>query len=290
MSTEQYDSKPSRKGARLLIGIAAGFIVFGILRALLTPAPPVYGGKTIHEWWPEVVHSNGDTNKPVAIALRHMGTNALPKILTELSLPYIPEEDDWLVTWVRKLPSPWQERFPYQMRNYTDSRCSDAEMAFGLLGPERTNALPHLRRLAIEQGSRFAMDCLLLCGSEGPVVVLDQLNSSNRTHILASLRALNYFQPQSRALMLRHVTADEADLVHTAMRPRVTALAAHPDVDIRMAVASVLVNSAVAWGKPIIDGLLTDTNMSATIQEQLKQRAWWESYRATNLPASKPAP
>lgn len=290
MSAEPPDSKPSHKGARFLIGIAAGLVVAAVLRALLMPAPPAYGGKTIHEWWPEVRSSGADTNKPVAIAMRHMGTNALPKIYSELSVPFVPPADEWSVNWLGKLPRSWHEHLPYQFKSRSIARRSDAKMAFALLGPERTNALPELRRMVVEQGQWQAMSCLLLCGPEGVAVVLEQLQSTDVVRLHWAIGALSNFQPQSRVLIFRHVSAAETGPVYEAMRPRITALATHPDGDIRRTVASVLVHSGVEWGQPLIDQLLTDTNLSGAIQEEIKQRAWWESYRATNLPASMPAP
>lgn len=161
-------------------------------------------------------------------------------------------------------------------------------MAFAMLGPERTNALPELWRMIIQNGHFQALSCLLLCGPEGIAVVLDQLHSINRLNLLVAVRALRMFQPQSRALMFRHVSAAETNPVHEAMRPRITALATHPDADIRHAVVAVLVNSEAEWCKPLVDRMLTDPSLSLVVQEELKQRAWWESYRATNLPPASP--
>lgn len=290
MTAEPPESKPTRKGAWLFVGIVAGFIVVGILRALLTPAPPAYGGKTIHEWWPEVRSAGADTNKAVAVAIRHMGTNALPHIYSELRVPFVQPAEEWLLNWIGKLPRSWQEHLPYQFKSRSIARRSDAKMAFSLLGPERTNALPVLRRMVVEQGQWQAMSCLLLCGPEGVAVFLEQLQSTDVVRLHWAIGALSNFQPQSRVLIFRHVSAAETGPVYEAMRPRITALATHPDGDIRRTVASVLVHSGVEWGQPLIDQLLTDTNLVSAIHEELKQRAWWDSYRATNLPASKPGP
>jgi hypothetical protein len=76
------------------------------------------------------------------------------------------------------------------------------------------------------------------------------------------------------------------------MRTRVTALSGHPNLEIRRAVAIVLINSRVEWGQSLIARLLgdPDPSLAATIQEELKQQVWWESYRATSLPPAKPVP
>ncbi|MEQ2008070.1 MAG: hypothetical protein ABMA26_14835 [Limisphaerales bacterium] len=290
MTTAKPEPKPVRGGTRLFVVVIVIFVGVGVFRALLTPTPPAYGGKNIHEWWPEIRPSNADTNKPVAVAMRHMGTNTFPKIFSELRVPFVQPDDDWSVNLVRKLPRGWHASLPYGLTARAISRHSDAQMAFAMLGPERTNALPQLRRMVIEQGNHQAMSCLLLCGPEGAAVLLDQLHATNRTHLLVAVRALRNYQPQSRALMFRHVTAAEASPVHEAMRARITALAGHPDVDIRQAVAAVLVNSKVEWGRPLIDRLLTDPMLSASIHEDMKQLAWWEGYSATNSPPAKPAP
>lgn len=108
--------------------------------------------------------------------------------------------------------------------------------------------------------------------------------------MLAALASLAGFHPQSRKVIYRHVSEAEMTPVIAAMRPRFTALASHPDWEVRVVVARMAVNSGVEWGQPLIDQLLTDTNLVNAIQEEMKQRAWWESHRATNLPASKPAP
>ncbi len=251
-----------RRGLWLAVAVvAAGFVGVGIFRALLTPTPPSYQGKTIYDWWPEVRSSNADTNKPVVVAMRHMGTNAFPKIFTEFSVSFVQPDDDWAVNLVRKLPRGWHDYVPYQLKTHAISRHSDAMMAFAMLA----NALPELRRLVIDKGYFQATGCLLLCGPEGASVVLDRLHSTNLTHLLVAVRALRSFHPQSRALMFRHVTADETSPVHEAMRPRITALASHPDADIRHAVVSVLVNSGVEWGRPLIDTLITDPSISAVV-------------------------
>ena len=138
MSAFQSEPKPARRGVWLLIAVITSFVGVGIFRALLAPPTPSYQGKTIHEWWPEIGSSSTDTNKPIAIAMRHMGTNAFPKIFSELRVPFVQPDEDWAVNLVRKLPRGWLAYLPYQLKTHAISRHSDAMMAFAMLAACRT--------------------------------------------------------------------------------------------------------------------------------------------------------
>ena len=130
MSAAQPESKPARRGAWLLFAVITGCVGVGIFKALLAPPTPSYQNKTIHEWWPEIGSSSTDTNKPIAIAMRHMGTNAFPKIFSEFRVPFVQPDEDWAVNLVNRLPRGWLAYLPYQLKTRAISRHSDASMAF----------------------------------------------------------------------------------------------------------------------------------------------------------------
>ncbi|MFT5031098.1 MAG: HEAT repeat protein [Candidatus Binatia bacterium] len=63
--------------------VVLGIIFFALILAILPSDEPVNEGNTLTEWVDQIytTYDGGDTNTPAALAIRQMGTNALPHLM-----------------------------------------------------------------------------------------------------------------------------------------------------------------------------------------------------------------
>jgi hypothetical protein len=106
------------------------------------PKDPVYEGKTLSAWLPDIDYNQPQTKREKAgEAIRSMGTNALPFLLRDLDLAQAPRLKDSLLRLSRQ-----QSLFKLNWRD-ADERSRQATWAFKALGAAGSPAIPELLRL-----------------------------------------------------------------------------------------------------------------------------------------------
>ncbi len=119
------------------------------------PPDPSYNGRPLSEWLLLYGRSNGHlqsdaVSQEAAMAIRHIGTNALPLLLawSDYEPPMLRYH---LTTFAQKMPS-WLQRSRPMQRLYTnleaDERSRYAVYAFAALGQTASPAIPELARRA----------------------------------------------------------------------------------------------------------------------------------------------
>jgi HEAT repeat protein len=187
---------------RRLILVAIGLIAAIVVTIFVWPGErePEYQGKKLSEW---LVNETGQTsedadrpdwNRPAALAVRKIGTNALPLLLKWIQYEHPPSRSlkAKLQNLVRKAPSGITE-VPL-IESWLGSALPDpptgASAAFAILGPRASPAISDLAHLMNESKSSSvsyrAMDALSEIGQEAlPVLVaaLKDPRSRNRREI-----------------------------------------------------------------------------------------------------------
>ena len=140
-------------------------MIAALLWKVTPPRQPSYAGRTLSEWLDDYyMDCNGGgrsldfTNSPAYFALRTIGTNALPPLLhwiaNEPANPNTP-----LMSVADHLPRAIADsRFGDYLRN-PDSHPFRIEIAFTVLGPDASPAVPELTRIFLDpQSNDYASD------------------------------------------------------------------------------------------------------------------------------------
>ena len=139
-----------RRGILVCALIVVGVVIFGFVSNYRSE--PRYKGRSLSAWLRiyQRHESADDRREEAAEAVRHIGTNAIPYFLADLSY----EQPSWR----RKVSleasrSPWAFRAWVSLMEARDRR-GQAELGFGILGPVATPAVPKL--VSMMQDSRLS--------------------------------------------------------------------------------------------------------------------------------------
>lgn len=166
---------------------------------------PRYKGKTLSEWLAiytavpmEGASAPAETQREAQLAIRSIGTNALPFVLE----------------WMRQEPSPWREtllnKLPQALQNWpllkslirgkSLQRAERAGSVFVILQTNAVCAIPELETLMQDNGrperANSVITCLTWIGPAAIPVLTNALanpNQSNRWYIILSLREMTLF-------------------------------------------------------------------------------------------------
>jgi HEAT repeat protein len=132
-----------------LLATVTGFLAWCLLR--LPEAEPLFEGRPLGLWLKEFDGWSGYSNAPVVLALRGMGTNAVPA-LVKLSLTRHTPVRSWLWWTIESHPAlkkRWGKRgiTPAQML------WARADTALGILGPSARPAVPRLQEALADKDS-----------------------------------------------------------------------------------------------------------------------------------------
>jgi len=188
-----------RRQIGLLVGL--GLVVFGVGFVALRPREPVYQGKRLHEWLANFNRAGrGQINQEAASAIRQIGTNALPFLVTDLCAQDSPHKLA-LMQWYNNWSS-----LKCQFNPFVDRR-GPALMAFyvlgnaGKLGPAAKPYMPSIDKLLDSQPHNAAF-ALLYIGTESTPYLTNALSNTNwlvRTWAAVALAKLN-LEVQKRGL------------------------------------------------------------------------------------------
>jgi HEAT repeat protein len=126
---------------------------------------PVYGGKPLSYWLVQLEDSDRQVERhQAALAIRHIGTNAIPVLLRMLRANESPLKTE-LLAWRRGWYNPFVIHFSSPADNFVR-----AQAGFDELGPDAAIAVPELTKILDENLSR---ECLrrttIILGNLGPV-------------------------------------------------------------------------------------------------------------------------
>jgi HEAT repeat protein len=152
-----------RKTTFVLAGILA---VVLLLQGVLRPREPVYQGKRLSAWLRELDSWPGKSSEPAAKAIREIGTNALPYLVSAL------QADD---ASLKVKLSEFLGRLglvKFQIR-LAEERRDTACKALLILGPMASNAIPDIRRMFYQAKMTGAATLALFAigGSSIPTLV-----------------------------------------------------------------------------------------------------------------------
>jgi HEAT repeats len=149
------------------IGIVAGLALAGVVVSLLWrasgPREPVFEGRPLTSWLDHHVASSAASPpygspgwKKADEAIRHIGTNAIPKLLEMIRAKDRPPLVLKLMDRVRRFG------FPVMNYRYATVRHEEAEYAFGMLGTNAVSAVPELIRIYQQNISASSQMCAAL--------------------------------------------------------------------------------------------------------------------------------
>jgi hypothetical protein len=171
----------SKRRKRLIL-LACGILALAVLWQLLRDREPSYQGRTLSEWIDQT-RQDGVENEieEARIAIRAIGTNAIPTILKWIS--YEPSASrDRIAALVERLSPKLATRFIV----HTERRASRAQDVFYILGPELRSAIPELTQFArTSSNENRAGRCTIALVCTGPealpsVLTLVTNSSPNR--------------------------------------------------------------------------------------------------------------
>lgn len=149
------------------IGIVAGLALAGVVVSLLWrasgPREPVFEGRPLTSWLDHHVASSAASPpygspgwKKADEAIRHIGTNAIPKLLEMIRAKDRPPLVLKLMDRVRRFG------FPVMNYRYSMVRHEEAEYAFKMLGTNAVSAVPELIRIYQQNISASSQRCAAL--------------------------------------------------------------------------------------------------------------------------------
>src|SRR5258708_6153933 len=134
-----------QKRRRLFVILIGAGVLVGVLVLVFGPSrESEYGGKRLSEWVEELSTNASPAGKSRAEeAVRHIGTNALPYLLTWIRYeapPRTTELNQAIISVRQTLSAAWN---PYDKQ----CRAEGSLVAFGALGREARGAIPELVRI-----------------------------------------------------------------------------------------------------------------------------------------------
>jgi hypothetical protein len=149
------------------IGIVAGLALGGLVVSLLWrasgPSEPVFEGRPLTSWLDHHIASSAASPpygspgwKKADEAIRHIGTNAIPKLLEMIRAKDRPPLVLKLMDSVRRFG------FPVMNYRYAMVRHEEAEHAFEMLGTNAVSAVPELIRIYQQNISASSQRCAAL--------------------------------------------------------------------------------------------------------------------------------
>ena len=191
--------------------IVLGLVVVGVGFVALRPREPVHQGKRLSEWLADFNRAGrGQIDQAAERAIRQMGTNALPFLLTDLSTldsPYKLALMQWYNQWssIKFHFHPWVDRRgPALMAFYVLGNA-------GKLGPAAKPYMPSIGKLLDSQPDTAAF-ALLYIGTESTPYLTDALSNTNwlvRTWAAVALAKLN-LEVQKRGLNFGFTLSDSS--------------------------------------------------------------------------------
>jgi HEAT repeat protein len=162
--------KKSRRNLVLTLLVVLGFV---LLCLALRPREPVYQRKRLSDWLRELDSWPAKSSEPATQAIRAIGTNALPYLISVLQ-----SEDSALkvklVEFIRR-----QSLIRLRLR-FADENCDAAYKALLILGQRATNAIPDIGRMINERNmSGRATMALFAIGGDSIPVLVEACNHTN---------------------------------------------------------------------------------------------------------------
>jgi hypothetical protein len=150
---------------RLLIAALLTVILGAVAWLVLnrSESEPVYQGRRLSDWLEDFDHWNGDTNAPVVVAIRALGTNAIPTVV-KMSL--------WRDSRLKDKVSIEFEKHPNLMRyRYTIAamRWSRAGHALNVMGETARAAVPYYLQALTNRDAVTRRGALNALGYIGPL-------------------------------------------------------------------------------------------------------------------------
>jgi len=153
-----------------LIGIALAILLGGLAFTFFRPPDPEpsYQGKPLSDWLDAAAYASATSSarSDARIAVRAIGTNALPHLLKLIEAPFS-ENDGPALQWMKERT--WiSERGREKWGDQSARRFKQAAEGFNALGNLAAPAIPQLIRLAARHDSTLPVDALT---AMGPVAV-----------------------------------------------------------------------------------------------------------------------
>ena len=264
--------KKSRRNLVLTLLAVLGFV---LLCLGLRPREPVYQGKRLSDWFRELDSWPAKGSEPATKAIREIGTNALPYLISAL------QADDSalkvkLFGFIRR-----QSLIRLRLR-LADENCDTAYKALLILGQKATNAIPDIGRMINERNmTGRAMMALFAIGGDSIPVLVEACNHTNPSVRAEAAFVLCKLTTGKRGYTTTYYptgsTNPVSGFVMTLGEDDIAALSANlndPRPAVRRASAEALLrHSGIA--KPAVPGLLKaledpDLNVRKAAAEALK--------------------
>lgn len=165
-----------KKPWRIAGSILAATLVIAVVLVISGKREPAYEGRRLTQWLEEL--RGGPSLSPLAktnamLAIRHMGTNAVPYLVTMLHA-----KDSRLKTICMDLLSR-QRLVDFHFR-YDFQRRNDALMGLGVLGPDASGAIPEVAKLVNDRNlAQMAAYVLHQIGTDAVPALNQALKSTN---------------------------------------------------------------------------------------------------------------
>ena len=201
------------RGRILVISVSVCVLVLGVtgLYFVNRDGEPVYQGKRLSEWLiecppPDYDRGSGRMLRKVptgeaAEAVRHIGTNALPFLLS-----WVQHEPSPLSKLTYKLPLRIQQSrvVGWLFSDREDLLSRKVEAGFSVLGPEADGVIPELSRILKNSQSAFAVNqaahALKFLGKDGLSVLVSVVSDRSQPefkliYVCSAIRYMDYLGP-----------------------------------------------------------------------------------------------
>lgn len=173
---QERDQRVISKSKYILIFLAAAICLVGaiffVFRVTKSPEPS-YQGRSLSSWLEDFSGEGPNTNSPAGIAVRSMGTNAIPFLLDILSYEESPTRKSF-----RKLAEKSPIPLTFLGKNYM--REVEAGYAMNVLGNQTESAFPELTNLFFKgRHSTVAAISLAGMGQKGVHFLLGAITNQN---------------------------------------------------------------------------------------------------------------
>lgn len=275
-----------KKCAKVLIWVVAVAAVAALGWAISRPAEPSYQGKRLSSWLEGVCGCGlGELDAEAVVAVRAIGTNAIPFLLEELQARNMPglAALDWVAS---KLSFTWNPLSAMARRNR-------AIAGFGALGEQAAPAIPKLSKLMFGPDKDDAWSAQgALGGIGGPTVfglMLHGLTNANlapgSAFYLGNLH--NRGHPAISALVTNLASPDAgvrssaaAALGRIGLQPEVVVPAIRPLVsDLNRSVRLRAISTLAGFGVDAVSSVPVLAVAAADPDPRVRDRAKWALYR-----------